>query len=182
MRFRPSIYSQVQLTSYAPNGGYPGFYGADEDEIQFASSVGEMKQEEAKEPGILEQFGSWLWGAFGGSAKKAATDAAGKAVTKFTSGGTPSTTTPSTTPAPSTIKIPSNLTASEKALIDACRSKSIFQRPACLAVAVKKIEADRAAAKKAEGSNTLWWVLGGTVVIGGVVAAVALSKKKGKRS
>jgi hypothetical protein len=180
MRFRPSYYSQVQLTTYAPNGGYPGFYGGEEDEIQFQSSVGEMKQEEAKEPGVFEKVGGWLWRTFGGEVKEKAKEVAGDTVTKLTSGGTPSTT-PSTTPT-STIKIPSNLTAAERALIDACKSKSFYQRPACLMMAVNKIEADRKVAKKAAASNTLWWVLGGTVVVGGVVAAVALSKKKGKRS
>lgn len=180
MRFRPSYYSQVQLTSYAPNGGYPGFYGGEEDEIQFQSSVGEMKQEEAEEPGALAKFGGWLWRTFGGKVEEKAKEVAGDAVTKLTSGGTSGGGTV-TQPSTSTIKIPSNLTAAERALIDACKSKNVFQRPACLAAAVRKIEADRAAAKKAGASSTLWWILGGTVVVGGVVAAVALSKK-GKRS
>lgn len=32
MRFRPYYFAQQQLTTYAPNGGYPGFYGAEEAE------------------------------------------------------------------------------------------------------------------------------------------------------
>lgn len=181
MRFRPSYYSQVQLTSYAPNGGYPGFYGGEEDEIQFQSSVGEMKQEEAKEPGVFEKVGGWLWGIFGKNVEEKAKEVAGDTLTKLTSGGASGGGT-TTQPATNTLKIPSNLTASERALIDACKSKNFYQRPACLLAAVNKIEADRKVAKKAAASNTLWWVLGGTVVVGGVVAAVALSKKKGKRS
>lgn len=183
MRFRPSIYSQVQLTSYAPNGGYPGFYGGEEDDIQFQSSVAEMESEEVEEPGAVAKFGKWLWGKLGGKIEEKAKDAAGKVVTKLTSGGTPSTTTPPATTG-TTLKIPSNLTASERALIDACKSKPFASRFACQVAAVNKINADRKAAeqkKKAESSNTLWWVLGGTVVIGGAVAAVALSKK-GKRA
>jgi len=181
MRFRPSIYSQVQLTSYAPNGGYPGFYGGEEDDIQFQSSVDEMESEEVEEPGALTKFINWLVGR--PEVQQAAKDTAGKVVTKLTSGGTPSTTTPpATTGTP--LKIPSNLTASERALIDACKKEPTFKRFSCTVKAVNKINADRKAAeqkKKAESSNTLWWVLGGTVVIGGAVAAVALSKK-GKRA
>lgn len=47
MKFRPSYYAQQQLTSYAPNGGYPGFYGdgeaskSDEVEKQAATTLKE---------------------------------------------------------------------------------------------------------------------------------------------
>lgn len=52
MKFRPSYYAQQQLTSYAPNGGYPGFYGDGE-----TSSEAEAKaQAEAEIKKAEEEF------------------------------------------------------------------------------------------------------------------------------
>jgi hypothetical protein len=165
MRFRPSIYSQVQLTSYAPNGGYPGFYGDD------ASTEAPPEEKSgidwAQVAGRVIDVGSeWIASrpSQGGSASSSGSSA----------GGT-------------TLSIPTNLTASEKALIEACKKKPLTQRAVCLAKAVQTINAQRAQAAsggggggkggKAKGSSTLLWVIGGVVVVGGVAAVVYARKR-----
>jgi hypothetical protein len=165
MRFRPSIYSQVQLTSYAPNGGYPGFYG--DDAATEAPPEEKSGIDWAQVAGRIIDVGSeWIASrpSQGGSASSSGSSA----------GGT-------------TLSIPTNLNASEKALIEACKKKPLTQRAVCLAKAVQTINAQRAQAAsgggggggkggKAEGSSMLWWVIGGVVVVGGVAAALRAKK------
>jgi hypothetical protein len=175
MRFRPSIYSQVQLTAYAPNGGYPGFYGQPEEQS--------APPPEKKEKGAFGRALDWLWGQFGGEV----TEAAGEGLTRLTTGGgrAPSTTGAPATTSPSTMQIPSDLTPAEKALLDACKKEPLFKRASCTAKAIAKIQQQRAQATAGGGggdkkaaSNTLWWVLGGVVVAGGVAAVLYTRKRR----
>jgi hypothetical protein len=177
MRFRPSIYSQVQLTAYAPNGGYPGFYGDGEA----------PPAEEPKEKGAFGRALEWVWQEFGGDIK----DTAGGLVTDVvTKPGKPASSGGSSAGG-TTLSIPTNLTASEKALIEACKKKPLTQRAVCVAKAVQTINAQRAQAAsgggggggggkggKGKGSSTLLWVIGGVVVVGGVAAVLYTRKRK----
>jgi hypothetical protein len=174
MRFRPSLYSQVQLTSYAPNGGYPGFYGQPEEQAA---------PPEEKEKGAFGRALDWIWGQFG----EEITETAGEVVTdRFTGGGrAPSTTGAPATTSPSAMQIPTNLTASEKALLEACKEEPLFKRATCTAKAIAQIKQQRAKASAGGGggdkkaaSNTLWWVLGGVVVVGGVAAVLYTRKRR----
>ena len=170
MRFRPSIYSQVQLTTYAPNGGYPGFYGDGET----------PPAEEPKEKGAFGRALDWVWSQFG----EEITTAAGEGVTRLASGEgrAPSTTGAPATTSTGALQLPSNLTAAEKALLDKCKSEPLLKRPSCLAKTIAQINQQRAQASAGGGnkkaaSNTLWWILGGVVVAGGVAAVVYARKR-----
>jgi hypothetical protein len=178
MKFRPSYYAQQQLTSYAPSPGYPGFYGADE------AAAAEEKDADT----ILAQLNKWcdqkyetsagkrlacrgaVWTAskLGASAlQRAAEEWFGKKVTTADTGSS----------APS---VPMNLTASEKALLDQCKKKPIFEQPSCLAQTYKKIMSDRESAKKSglgAGSSTVWWVLG-TLAAAGAVGGIWYATKR----
>ena len=172
MRFRPSIYSQVQLTSYAPNGGYPGFYGQPEEQA--------APPEEKKEKGAFGRALDWVWGQFG----EEITTAAGEGVTRLASGEgrAPSTTGAPATTSTGALQLPSNLTAAEKALLDKCKSEPLLKRPSCLAKTIAQINQQRAqvaagGGNKKAASNTLWWILGGVVVAGGVAAVVYARKR-----
>jgi hypothetical protein len=195
MRFRPSYYSQVQLTTYAPNGGYPGFYGGEEDDS--AKEAEKAKAEEdfnaakmlcdsmfdpKKGPGQAIAHQGCV------SAAQSVLDAAMEKIEQSITtalgpnstpggGGTqtpkgipvpPKGGRPGTLP-PGTKNVPANLTADEKALLEACLKKPMRVRYSCVNAAIAKIKADREAAKKGttEGSNTLWWVIGGVAVAGG---------------
>ena len=194
MRFRPSYYSKVQLTTYAPNGGYPGFYGADdapaeapsaeeqkakaEEDFSLAKTLcGSTFDPESENPLVQLGYNTCVTEAkkLFDAAMKKAEDAIVAGLTPTTGGGT--TTPPKSgggggrkPPGTTNKNVPAHLTASEKALIDACMKKPMRVRYGCMNQAIAKIKADREAAKKEtkEGSNTVWWVLGGAVVAGGV--------------
>lgn len=180
MRFRPSIYSQVQLTSYAPNGGYPGFYGGDEPASAEAQKEKAEADFSAAKIACDSTFDPEKHPLLNAGCVKVAQKAFDAAVKKIESslttrlaptggGGTPSTGSGSTG---TTLKIPSNLTASEKALIDACRKLPLWKQPGCLKQAVDKINADRDSGGGGKGaaasSTTLLWILGGVAVAGGI--------------
>ena len=220
MRFRPSIYSQVQLTSYAPNGGYPGFYGDapfsaegetplvgmpyDTPEGTFTFrpdgsvdaqvggssttyAAGSSKAKNALKATIASasagsSSSNNIWSQLAGRVIDVGSEWIGS---RSSQGG--STSSSGSSAGGTTLSIPTNLTASEKALIEACKKKPLTQRAVCLAKAVQTINAQRAQAAsggggggkggKAKGSSTLLWVIGGVVVVGGV-AAVLYTRKR----
>ncbi len=178
MKFRPSYYAQQQLTSYAPSANYPGFYGADEAaaaEEKDANTIlaqlnkwCDQKYETSAGKRIACRGAVWTASKLGASAlQKVAEDWFGKKVSTADTGSSGGS---------STLTLPSNLTASEKALIDACKKKPLLQRTVCLAETIRKINADRASGKAA-GGNTVWWVLG-TLAAAGAVGGIWYATKR----
>ena len=188
MMFRPSLWSQVQLTTYAPNGGFPGFYG---DGTVDGSPTAKAAEDKAKEDfSIAKQACAaafpkhatdWKQGlAYEGcvATAEALLDAALREIAERVGGGTtPTTTTGGGTPPSTTLQIPKDLTASEQALLDACKAKPLLSRFACQVAAVKKINDARAKKAAGGGSSALWWTLGGVALVGGTVAAVYYLRK-----
>lgn len=181
MKFRPSYYAQQQLTSYAPSANYPGFYGqaegAVEEEKDAETLVTQLykwcDQKYETSPGkrLACRGAVWTASKLGATAlQRVSEEWFGKKVTTAdtgSSGGSRQFT------------LPSNLSASEKARIDACKKKPFLQQAACLAKTVSEINAERASGKGAGGSNTVWWVLG-TLAAAGAVGGIwyATSKRR----
>ena len=199
MKFRPSYYAQQQLTSYAPSANYPGFYGS--YGVDYDANYGPQQpvapaEEEKDSETIFEwlnaqcdkKFADDFWKRGGcktavATARLLGAAALQKLAEKYF-GKKVSTADTAAKPPSSTTTLPSNLTASEKALLDKCKKKPVYEQPACVLATVRKITADREAAKKSgsgAGGNTVWWVLG-TLAAAGAVGGIWYATSKRRRA